>query len=338
MVNNHYRWDFIGLSTDTKPTPETSEKVVDGSTFYTSDDSKLYVWCQGEWYEKVVEGGGGGGSDINVVQTTGTSTSDVMSQNATSSMVYADPETKRRVQIADEALTSGFYGVSVGYKTSASATGAISLGSYSSATHQGEMNIGTSQTSHGYNNTNYRLITGVHDPVNAHDVATKGYVDANAGGASYKTLTEADYNWNSVDKTTTGTLDSIAPWLLDDGIYYVDNTVYVVQSNSASKATNTIYAKKSFIVFKNPELHGISTGILLFSPDHSYTQPIFIPYAYNGTLELGSVDQGILLNRGIIQNNLTTTAAYRVLDARQGKALKDLIDALDARVSALEGN
>ena len=62
MVNNHYRWDFIGLSTDTKPTPQTSEKVVDGSTFYTSDDSKFYVWCKDQWYEKTVEGGGGGGT------------------------------------------------------------------------------------------------------------------------------------------------------------------------------------------------------------------------------------------------------------------------------------
>ena len=64
MVNNHYRWDFIGLSTDTKPTPETSEKVVDGSTFYCSDTSKLYVFCQGTWYErKSLGGGGGGGGD-----------------------------------------------------------------------------------------------------------------------------------------------------------------------------------------------------------------------------------------------------------------------------------
>lgn len=82
MVNNHYRWDFIGLSTDEKPTPETSEKVVDGSTFYCSDTSTLYVFCKDNWYERKALGDGGGGSSINVVQTTGTSTTDVMSQNA----------------------------------------------------------------------------------------------------------------------------------------------------------------------------------------------------------------------------------------------------------------
>lgn len=64
MVAQHYRWDFIGLSTDTKPTPETSEKVVDGSTYYCADNSKLYVYCTNNWYErKPLGGGGGGGGD-----------------------------------------------------------------------------------------------------------------------------------------------------------------------------------------------------------------------------------------------------------------------------------
>lgn len=61
MVENHYRWDFIGLSTDDKPTPATSEKVADGSTFYCSDNSKLYVFYKDQWYEKEATGGGGGG-------------------------------------------------------------------------------------------------------------------------------------------------------------------------------------------------------------------------------------------------------------------------------------
>ena len=61
MVNNHFRWDFIGLSTDVKPTADTSSKVTDGSTFYCSDNSKLYIWYKDQWYEKTVSGGGGGG-------------------------------------------------------------------------------------------------------------------------------------------------------------------------------------------------------------------------------------------------------------------------------------
>ena len=61
VTDNHYRWDFIGLSGETKPTPATSEKVVDGSTFYCADNSKLYVYCTDDWYERKPLGGGGGG-------------------------------------------------------------------------------------------------------------------------------------------------------------------------------------------------------------------------------------------------------------------------------------
>lgn len=146
MVNNHYRWDFIGLSTDEKPTPETSEKVANGSTFYCSDTSKLYVWYKNQWYEKVVEGGGssytaGNGIDIDnneisvdtdtiqpkltagtgiditdntisatggggptVVQTTGTSTTDVMSQDATTKLVYPDIDNNPYKMVIGEGL------------------------------------------------------------------------------------------------------------------------------------------------------------------------------------------------------------------------------------------
>lgn len=58
VTDNHYRWDFIGLSTDQKPTPATSSKVSDGSTFYCSDNSKLYVWYKDQWYERTSSGGG----------------------------------------------------------------------------------------------------------------------------------------------------------------------------------------------------------------------------------------------------------------------------------------
>ena len=67
MVENHYRWDFIGLSTDDKPTPATSEKVADGSTFYCSDNSKLYVFYKDQWYEKEATGGGGGDSSVKTL-------------------------------------------------------------------------------------------------------------------------------------------------------------------------------------------------------------------------------------------------------------------------------
>ena len=65
--------------------------------------------------------------------------------------------------------------------TESSLKGTIALGAYAQASATGEMNIGSTDTTYGYNSTNYRLLSGVHDPQGAHDAATKGYVDTLVG-------------------------------------------------------------------------------------------------------------------------------------------------------------
>ena len=50
-IQTKFRWDFIGLSTDSKPTAD-NPKVVDGSTYYEANTSKLYFWVKDRWYEK----------------------------------------------------------------------------------------------------------------------------------------------------------------------------------------------------------------------------------------------------------------------------------------------
>lgn len=52
MNTDFIRYDFIGLSSDTKPTPSTSNRVVDGSTYFEADTSKLYFWTKNQWYNK----------------------------------------------------------------------------------------------------------------------------------------------------------------------------------------------------------------------------------------------------------------------------------------------
>ena len=294
MVNQHYRWDFIGLSTDQKPTPATSEKVVDGSTFYCSDTSKLYVFCKDTWYEKTVSGGGGGTSNFNnltnrpkyngtemtgttdipevktytagtnvsisaageisatdttysdftgtdgtaagvaglvpapttsdtdkylksdgswatvsgggptVVQTTGTSTTDVMSQNAVTSMVFgsstsrvkignsASSNANNTIAIGDSARASVGEAMALGQSAVASHTGSVALGANSHTSVTGEIAIGVSYTVYGYNNSNYRIISGVYDGQSAHDAATKGQLDSiaiqNAGAPTTSTV------------------------------------------------------------------------------------------------------------------------------------------------------
>lgn len=183
-------------------------------------------------------------SSENVVQTTGTSTTDVMSQDATTKMVFENAN-DHRIKIGDGASTNsagavaigrgatatgfssmaigaaGTYatgqctialgqaaankqgGVAIGIDAQAQGNGSIAIGGYrgsndaafiqinkhggialgmgSQVTETGEMNIGDRTSTYGYNNSAYRLLSGLYDPQNAHDAATKGYVDGLVG-------------------------------------------------------------------------------------------------------------------------------------------------------------
>lgn len=166
----------------------------------TTADVDKFLKSDGTWD---VAGGGG----PTVVQTAGTSTTDVMSQKATTGMVFDDPSTRLQVKIGAGATSNNVNTVAVGgnataRKSQAMALGSgatangersvaigvgattgnnfasIALGAQSSVTRQGELNIGTGATSYGYNNTSYRVIGGVHDGVDAHDVMTVGQANA----------------------------------------------------------------------------------------------------------------------------------------------------------------
>lgn len=174
-----YRWDFIGLSTDDKPTPETSEKVVNGSTFYCSDTSKLYVFCDGTWYERKALGGGGGGTEY----TAGDGI------DITNDVISVDTET------IQPKLTAGS-NVTISENT-ISATDTT----YSSFT-------GTDGTAAG--------TTGL-VPAPATTDADKFLKSdgtwSTAGGGGIVELTTADYDY------PTDNPGAIALWLLDSGIY-----------------------------------------------------------------------------------------------------------------------
>ncbi len=146
----------------------------------------------------------------SVVQTTGTSTADVMSQDAATKLIYgglgASSTTAIKIGTQTNVSTNG--GIGVGYNASASGggslaiglganasgTGAIALGRAASASQQGQLDIGSSSSTFGYNNSFYRKITGVYDPQSAHDAATKGYVDTAVASASGTNLTNAEFN------------------------------------------------------------------------------------------------------------------------------------------------
>ena len=231
--------DLVISATDTTYSAFTG---TDGQTAGTAGlvpapattDAGKFLKADGTW-----DTAGGGGP--TVVQTTGTSQSDVMSQNATTSMVFADPATQYKIKIgAGTSSSEGSDGIEIGHNSAATSTDCIAIGrgakSYSgysvavgSSTAasngqnlvaigrnasaegtgnvclgafsktdtnvQGVVQIGLNSSgspSHGYNNSKYRLITGVYDPQSAHDAATKGYVDGkvltNAGAPTTSTV------------------------------------------------------------------------------------------------------------------------------------------------------
>ena len=103
----------------------------------------------------------------------------------------------------------------LGLNTESYANNSVALGAYSQVTRAGEVNVGSRNTTYGYNNTNYRLIGGVHDPIDNHDAATKGYVDAAAGAVHVLSATDMNYD----DSGQGGTPNSVALWLLPTGLY-----------------------------------------------------------------------------------------------------------------------
>lgn len=119
-------------------------------------------------------------SGPTVVQTTGTSTTDVMSQVSTSQMIFPSgfEVSKDRIAVGDKAVVSAAKGIAIGQRATSSHAGSVAIGHGAMTNVVGEVNIGSNyNTSYGYNDTSYRLLTGLYDPQNAHDAATKGYVD-----------------------------------------------------------------------------------------------------------------------------------------------------------------
>lgn len=185
----------------------------------SATDADKYLKSDGTW--ATVSGGGG----PTVVQTTGASTTDVMSQDAVTNIVFADHTAKHRISIRDNGPDSltGDYAVGIGSGSTARGEGSVSIGlgsatyangSYSVAvgntakteghsravalgnasnaafdnsvalgtnaktTRVGEVNVGADTSGRGYNSTNYRVIGGVHDGVDAHDAMTVGQANA----------------------------------------------------------------------------------------------------------------------------------------------------------------
>lgn len=91
---------------------------------------------------------------------------------------YATSSDGECVALGASASASGASTVAIGAYSTASSSGAISFAYCNDGGAQGVVNFGPFNSSYGYNNTNYRLLTGVHDAQDAHDAVTLGQLNA----------------------------------------------------------------------------------------------------------------------------------------------------------------
>ena len=178
----------------TAPTTATEGEL--GQFYVDTSTGKVYVLTaiSGSAYTWTAVG-------PTVVQTTGTSTTDVMSQNAVTSMVFADPGTNRKIAIGGAYVSAlRDHGIAIGRQASADLgiaigeraacyNGGIAIGERSVA-QGGCVSFGHTSGSFGYNNTSYRLLTGVYPGVSDHHAATVGQLPATLTNSQFNSILE----------------------------------------------------------------------------------------------------------------------------------------------------
>ena len=203
----------------------------------------------------------------SLVQSTGTSTNAVMSQNAVTSMVFADPSTRYAVRIGTTGNT-GAGSVALGYGARAQAgdsvaigastdsgypnAGTVAIGYGAKCTANGQFDISLSNiqssewATFGYNSSQYRLLTGLYDGQSAHDAATVGQA---VGTTETYTIVTSDWSALSSSSpytyqatvTATYTIgNSTVAELLNDSP--VDFATYGFAIGSISSQSVTIYS------------------------------------------------------------------------------------------------
>ena len=98
--------------------------------------------------------------------------------NATAAGNFSSAGGNESTAIGNSASSSGAASLALGSYSTASSTGAISFPYCYDGGDAGVVNFGPFNASYGYDNTNYRLLTGVHDAVDDHDAVTLGQLNA----------------------------------------------------------------------------------------------------------------------------------------------------------------
>lgn len=183
-------------------------------------DSGKFLKADGTW----AEAGGGGG--VTVVQTTGTSQTDVMSQNATTSMICSDPSTVRRIRIGDGATASHNGTIAIGRSAKASYTNAVAVGFSAKAEDNNSVSIGYSAICPGGHQVALGSQAGANTPSSLTNtvalgsyskatrtgevnVGTPGYANSGFNNTSYRVIGGVHDGQDSHDAVTVGQVNGV---------------------------------------------------------------------------------------------------------------------------------
>ena len=148
VTDNHYKYFWaLPNSNGSKPADRSVNILGEGAAMYGINIGPGTLSYDSNYYSISI------GSNANTAAT-----------NAHSAIAFGPSTTsiaENSIAIGRSAKVNG-----TAYKNS------VALGSFSEVGRKGEINIGTPGYNLGYNNTDYRVIGGVHDGQNVHDAAT----------------------------------------------------------------------------------------------------------------------------------------------------------------------
>lgn len=181
--------EHLVQTTGTSTTNVMSQKAVTDLLFYNNLTQKVQIGSGAD------SSSGGNSSSIAIGNGSKAKDSNTIAIGTTASALAGDAICLGRDSSSTASTTNS---VAIGRLSSVTATNAVAIGARATATQQGQFDISTGTFAWGYNNSNYRLLTGLYDPQSAHDAATKGYVDA----ISSYSETEADTGATWIDGKT----------------------------------------------------------------------------------------------------------------------------------------
>lgn len=269
---------------------------------YSADVSPYSWWCNSYDFR------GWEPMGAVVVQSTGISTTDVMSQNATTSMVFADPSTKRKVQIGDESSNSGTDGVAIGRQSSVSSGEGVAIGKSSQASSASAVSIG------GSSKATSSMAVAIGDAAKSQGTWTTavGYSATANGGESVAVGSQSSTSLNGNSGVAIGRLASVQ----GTGGIAIGSTAGVDQSTSNAVAIGSgahATANGQFDISLNGGSGGYNNSA------YRLLTGLYSPQNEHDAANKGYVDSRIMTNAGAPTTATVGTKGQVLEDTTNGK-------------------